>query len=160
MTQSTDGEISFGILFPEGYEFPWGNDKYEGDIREWWLDVNDYEPLFRLYNEQGGFPNGERPASKRINAYYAHEREFEKLHPLPIELVNVCSNNHPIFIVALAGIGDRASRGYPECFNPSDLNVTDEDIAAIVEFCKTYLQSDEMGPLLIPQWYLSSYWGS
>lgn len=34
MSTSTNGEICYGILFEEGYEFPWN----DGEMIEWWED--------------------------------------------------------------------------------------------------------------------------
>jgi len=36
MGVSTDAQISFGVMFPEGYEFPWEKDEYDWDINTWW----------------------------------------------------------------------------------------------------------------------------
>lgn len=45
---STDGEICYGIIFEDGYEFPWDID-HEGDPEMWWIS----EILKLTYNGYG-----------------------------------------------------------------------------------------------------------
>jgi hypothetical protein len=153
MGVSTDGEISYGIAFPEGFYFPWVE---HDDIDDWWLDVSGYKPPFELYDATGNFIGGVRPTSEKISAYYEPRAVFQREHPLPVELVNVCSGNSPIYILALEGTLITANRGYPKAFNPDSLVVTDEQRNTLIEFCKTH-NIDTGG--VEPGWYLSSYWG-
>lgn len=157
MGVSTDGEISYGIAFDEDYSFPWDDEQFEGDIDNWWLDVNGYKPPFELYDEQGEYINGVIPSNEVIKEYFDHQRAFEKDMPaLPVELVNVCSNDYPMYILAVQGIGMIASRGYPKAFDPDSLVVTADQQNALREFCKAHgidIEGNE------PGWYLSSYYG-
>lgn len=154
MGVSTDGEISYGIGFEEGFEFPW--DEHEGDLDDWWLEVNGYKPPFELYDDEGEYINGVRPPQEQFDACYKAEAAFLKEHPLPVELVNVCSGEYPMYIVALKGTVLTVNRGFPKTFDPASLVVTDEQRNALLEFCRTH--SIDTGDLE-PGWYLSSYWG-
>jgi hypothetical protein len=157
MGVSIDGEISYGIAFPEEFEFPWDEDEEsEGDIDNWWLDVNGYKPPFELYDEEGGYIGGSRPPQEHFNACYEAERIFLTEHPLPVELVNVCSHEYPIYIVALKGTVITANRGFPQSFDPASLIVTDEQRNTLIEFCRTH--NIDTGDAE-PKWYLSSLWG-
>lgn len=154
MGVSTDGEISYGILFPEGFSTPWG---YEGqEIEEWWRVVNGYIPPIKIFDETGGYINSIRPSAETIKEYFGARNAFDEAHPCPFEMVNVCSSNNPIYILALKGLGFVAPRGKPKAFDPKRLIVTDEQRATLIDFCKTYdidIEGKE------PAWYLSSYWG-
>lgn len=155
MGVSTDGEISYGIAFEEDFEFPWDGD-HEGDLDDWWLAVNGYKPPFELYDDEGEYINGVRPPQEQFDDCYEAERIFLKDHPLPVELVNVCSREYPMYIVALKGTVLTASRGFPKTFDPASLVVTDEQRNTLMEFCRTH-SINAVG--VEPGWYLSSYWG-
>ena len=102
MSQSTDGQICFGIAFPEGFEFPWGDDS-----EKWWRTINGYKPPFKLYTDDNedyldelGNVTRERP-EKRIDAYYEAQRRWDAKHPFPVLLVNYCSGDYPMWILAV-----------------------------------------------------------
>jgi hypothetical protein len=142
MTTSTDGQICFGVLFEEGYEFPWDEDPWNGNSEAWWRDVNGYKPPFEMYNADGDYLGGVRPSQEKIDAYYAHRREWNKAHaPLPVEEVNVCSGDYPIYILAVPGTVKTAGRGYPV-----EIGVT--DLAVKIDAADAFAT-----------WYLSSFWG-
>lgn len=75
MGQSTDGQISYGIMFEEGHDFPW--EMYE---EEDWMEVNG-----------------------QTNYTYSEQRDYLKKNPLPFESVNVCSGDCPIFLRLVLG---------------------------------------------------------
>jgi len=119
MSTTTDGIICFGIMFEEGYEFPW-EDYCEN---EWWEEKNDSEPF-------------------------------------PFELVNYCSGDCEMWILAIKGTVITANRGYPESFDPKALTVTDVQIKKLTDFCLEYdLEFIRIVNPQYPQWYLCSYWG-
>jgi hypothetical protein len=72
-----------------------------------------------------------------------------------VELVNYCSNEYPMYIIAIDSSCTNARRGYPKEFNPQDLTISDEDRILLIEFCKELGIKFSGGPA----WYLSSYWG-
>lgn len=152
MGQSTDGQICYGFKFDEGHEFPW--DEHD-DIEAWWLDiVHGYKPPFEMYTPEGNYVGGKRWPDEKINEYYVHRNKFEEsLPPLPVKLVNYCSGDYPMYILAVPQSYKEANRGSPEAFDPSELVVTEHQQAALWDFCKTHgIEHDE------PRWWLSSYW--
>ena len=156
MTTSTNGQICYGIALDEDTEFPWDSDEYEGDIDDWWVSgVLGYQPPFKMYNSAGNFINGVEPPKEKVKAYYQDRRDFKARNPkLPIELVNCCSGDYPMWILAVPSSCRSAGRGYPEAFHPSELSVSDDEVAALEEFCDNYdIERDA------PNWWLSSYWG-
>jgi hypothetical protein len=178
MGQSTDGQLCYGIQFHEGFEFPWENYGEE----EWWREVNGYKPPFQLYsddNESGYAPgiktkNGlygrvEVEDEKLVDSYYEHQHEWDEKNPIPVELVNYCSGECAMYIIALKESFKSANRGFPEVINPEELKVTEEQKQKLLDFCNKYLaevieeyNSDEYNEekiVLEPKWYLSSYWG-
>lgn len=159
MGVSTDGQISFGILFDEGYVFPWDiNDsgEFDDDIKVWWRRKQGFRHSFEIYTPEGGYIDGKRPSEERITAYYKERDDFNDAHPLPaVELVNCCSRDCPMYILAIAGSVGACSRGYPQRFQPADLQVTPDQVRELLEFCKAHGIKYEDDPA----WYLSSYWG-
>lgn len=152
MGVSTDGKISYGIEFPEGFYFPWVD---HDDIEDWWLDVNGYKPPFEIYDEEGEYIGGVRPSDETIKAYFESRRIFHEKHPLPVELVNTCSYDYPMYILALKGTVMTANRGFPKTFDPASLT-KGEDPNRLIEFCRTH--NIDTGDKQ-PAWYLSSFWG-
>lgn len=162
MGTSTNGQINFGIPFDEGYEFPWGYEEYEGDWEAWWLyEVCKYEPEFEIFDADGGYIGGVKPSRDVISEYFRHERDFLKNHPLPVNIINYCSGDCPMYMVAIKSKSFSNSRGYPEVFDPATLTVTEEEKESLVDFCKKYCMGGEYDepPEFTPKWYLSSYLG-
>jgi len=151
MGQSTNAEISFGIAFEEDYEFPWSGE--DNDIETWWREQNGFTHSFELFDDEGNYIAGKEPSAELVELYFAEQREFDKRHPLPVELVNYCSGDYPMWIIAVPYVGELARRGYPVTFVPSELTVSDAQVKALVDFCKNVGLEGE------PSWYLSSYWG-
>lgn len=155
MSVSTDGQICFGIALGEGIELPWEDEDGDGYIESWWRDVQGYKPPFEMYNDRGSYIGGVTPSEEKHREYYDHQYAFEKTHPLPVELVNYCSGDYPIYILAVPDSVKCAGRGYPKLFDPAELTVTKAEVDALLEFCADYgIEYDGE-----PQWWLSSYWG-
>lgn len=163
MGVSTDGQLCYGIPFPEGFEFPWGG-KSEST---WWREVNGYKPPFMLYDEDGDYLNGNKPTEDLIDKYYDHQHAWEKANPLPIELVNYCSGDYPMYMIAVKGSLTNNSRGFAQKINPAELVVTDEQKQILLDFIEKYIKGsveeyDEEWSEKIKleaDWYLTSYWG-
>lgn len=132
MGVSSDGEISYGIVFEEGYEFPWDAD-YDGDPEEWWIS----KVLQLIYKD------------------YAEMHAILKDNPLPFQLVNYCSGEYPMYILAVPGTLKSAYRGSPKSFTLDELQVDEEASKKLIAFCEEYgLEGEsEIG------WTLSSYMG-
>lgn len=126
MGVSTDGQICYGWIFEEDYKFPWKN--YEEE--EWWA-------------HQHGF--------KKIGDYIKLQK-WLKENPLPFDVINYCSNEAPMFILAVPGTVLIARRGFPEQIH--DLLFEISKKTHLQNFIKQYNLEPEEGPA----WYLSSFW--
>jgi hypothetical protein len=158
MGVSTDGQICFGVALEEESYLPWHGDEWEGDIEDWWLfEVCGYERPFELFDEVGNYINGVKPDEDKLDEYFALRSAFREKHPMPVELVNCCSGEYPMWIAAVPHSVLSASRGFPLVFNPSDLHsrITSQDVELLGKFCEDYLELTDY----TMQWYLSSYWG-
>lgn len=159
MGVSTDGQLCYGIPFPEGFTFPW--EAYSEE--EWWRKVNNYTPPFQIYNEEGQYLNGIVPTEKQFDIYFDHMQEGDKANPFPIDIANYCSGDSPMYILAVKDTVKSNSRGYPTEIDPATLKVTDEQRKVLLDFIEKYITAnlDDCAelPELEPKWYLSSYWG-
>jgi hypothetical protein len=164
MGVSTDGQLCYGIPFPEGFELPWGDVSED----EWWRQTNGYKPPFMLYNEEGEHLSGVKPPEALFDQYYEHQHEWDKANPFPVEIVNYCSCDSPMYMVAIKGSLKKNNRGFAEEINPSELTVTDEQKQVLLDFIEKYMKEkidehneDEYDEKveLEPKWYLTSYWG-
>lgn len=138
-----------GILCEEDQEFPW--DAYE-DPLVWWREVNGYVPSKECYDERGDvLPE---VTTEDFNAYLKEKRDWGKAHPMPFEMVNYCSDDYPMYILAIPSTVVTARRGYPKdvYFEELDTYTVDQEIA-LSRFCK------EHGIEGSCKWYLSSYFG-
>lgn len=157
MGVSTDGQICYGVILDEDEESPWQDEIFDGDIDEWWVYyILGFKHSFEIYTQAGEYINGVEPSKDRINQYYQEKRDFEQANQkLPVELVNYCSGDYPMYILAIPDTCNSARRGYPEKFNPGKLTVTSEQIQVLLDFCEKYAIKYKGEPA----WYLSSYWG-
>jgi len=157
MSVSTNGQICYGVLLEENSKLPWDNEEFDYDIESWWTyEVLGFKHSFELFDEQGRWIEPRK--SKEIeDKYFQEERDFEDSHEsLPYELVNYCSGDYPMYILAIKKTCMSAKRGYPEKFDLQDMElISQEEDSDLVEFCSKYKLeiADE------PNWYLSSYWG-
>ena len=92
MGASIIGQICFGVLFDEGYPFPWDEEEYDFDIGTWWLKLNNFKPPFP-YDADASRETKER--------YFEYKRDFEKQHPLPVDLIASGSCDYPVYILAI-----------------------------------------------------------
>ena len=153
MGVSTDAKIFYGIAFEDGYEFPW--DGHE-DIEDWWIyGVNCFKHSFELYDADGNYLNGRKPSEEEISRYFGEKISFSKAHPIPVELVNYCSSNYPIYALAVQGTVITTSRGHPEVIDLSSLIVDNEKVDAMLKFCNDH--GIELKRNL--SWILASYYG-
>jgi hypothetical protein len=165
MSETTNGQICFGIPFEEGYEFPWDSlddCTYDG-IDDWWtFAVCDYKPPVEIYDNNGNHINGIEPEQEVLDEYYDSLNAFEDANPCPVEVVNYCHADNPMIILAVPSSVMFAIRGNPLAFDPLKLIVTDKERADLIDFCKEYCYPKDSYynfPEMKPEWYLSSYWG-
>lgn len=151
MGVSTDGRICFGLLFDEGYEFPW--DESEMGIEEWWRDQYDWKPSLTIYDDDGNrLPN---VTEEQVRTYYQEFRDWDAAHPLPVKMINYCSGDYAMYILAIPSTVKSASRGEPVVLSPDlDFVIKPEERQAFLDFIQTH----EIEAEALPAWYLSSYW--
>lgn len=157
MTVSTDGQICYGIPFEEDFEFPWteDGDSDEEALRNWWIyKIHGFKHDFELYDEDGEYLGGKVPSAEEKQRYYGPWQKFVDEHPLPIELVNYCSGDYPMYILAVPRTLKKNARGDAVAFSPGDLVVTEEERSTLIDFCQLY----EIEMPSEPKWYLSSVW--
>lgn len=161
MGVSTDGIIFCGWPLEEDVELPWGacdeDGEYdEGDHEEWWRRISGFENLFQLYNERGEYVGGVRPDDEKIGAYYEHRRKWLEANPIPFEVVNYCSGDYPIYAIALNGTVTTARRGFPQKFDPEEMEI---DLEEADRIRLLFLEHGMHLPDDDPAWHLASYWG-
>lgn len=157
MGVSTDGIICYGMMFDEGDEFPWDAEPWNGDMNDWWRDINGYKPPFEIYNAQGNYIDGVKPPQGKEDEYWEHRKNWDKQNPMPaIELVNYCSYDYSMYILASASTIKRCACGYPEKLEMPDCVTIDaeEHEQLLTDFCEKYgIETKEVW------WYLASFWG-
>lgn len=163
MGQSTDGQICYGILLDDGIEFPWDADEFGGDEEGWWRKISDYKPLHVCFVSDDYAP-GFGKTDPRVGEQFAHERAWLDANPLPFKMVNCCSGDYPIWIIAVPDSFISCYRGEPTKLLQRDEFsgmvctpgvVSWDEVEALIAFCKKH----SIAPDAIPAWYLSSYWG-
>ena len=152
MSISSDGIIAYGYNFPEGFEFPWGND----DIIDWWIDtVHGYKPPFKVFTATGDYL-APKPPQSRIDEYFAHRRNFaDALPKLDVEMVIHCSFDYSMYIMAIPGTNMSVCRGYPEPIPDGFIRHDPEWDRILADFCNKYdikIPGD-------PSWWLTSLYG-
>jgi len=154
MGQSTDGIICYGVYTGEDHPIP-GAEKFDDDVEDWWKDRLGYKPPFEMFDEDGMWIGGKKWPDEKCREYYDHKYAWEKAHPMPFEMVNVCSYDCPMWIICVPGTKTVANRGYPVEINQSILSLMDHLVA--LEQFNDFLK--EVGINEEPRWYLGSFWG-
>ena len=155
MSTSTNGEIAFGVLCEEGTEFPWDDDEFEDDIETWWRSVNGFVDVYQPYTPEGNYAEEWSHGDPRFREYFDKRHAWEADNPLPVDLVNYCHSDVPMYVIAVPGVGLSCSRGYPEVFDPKKLKVSHEQEFKLLQFLAQY-KINYTGE---PAWLLTSYWG-
>ena len=159
MGVSTNGQICYGFMFEEGYEFPWDTDVSEhdeGDIEAWWRGVNNYKnPLFYPFTVDGDYKPDVNKDDPRISEYFTHQGEWMIKNPVPVEEVNYCSGDCPMYILAIPSTVITNRRGTPLVISAMSFLVPEKERIAIIKFMEKYNIVYDNGP----DWFLSSYWG-
>lgn len=150
MGTSTNGQIAYGVLLEEDAILPWESDNGT-DIDDWWLGECGFIPKCQPFTEEGEYAEGFGDNDPRIKEYFKDRREFLKSHPMPFDLVNVCSGEYPIYMLAVPNTLLLANRGYPEKI---DLNKLSQaiDTNELTAFLNKYEIDFGAGF----SWYLSS----
>ena len=153
MVQSTDGQLSYGVVFDEDFEFPWDAEQWEGDIEEWWRDVKGFSnPMYYPFDQEGDYEPGYNCGSPEVGDYFRYRREWLESNPIPIEVVNYCSCDCPQYLLASRHMS--CSRGRPQEVSVEFLRETDEAFQDLAAFLDEYdIKSENEA-----SWWLTSYW--
>lgn len=152
MGTSTNAQLCYGVAFEEGTEFPWG----DGAIEDWWTyTVHGFKHSVELYDGDGNYLNGREPLKAEVNRYYEERRAFDAKHRIPVALVNYCSDDYPMYVVAVRSTVRTAHRGDPTTVDPALLVVADDERAALLKF----FDDHGIEASTVPTWLLTSYWG-
>jgi len=151
MGSSANANICYGIKIRRD-SLPW-KDRY---IKDWWIwDICKYVPTFKIYDDTGNYINGIKPEKSKIDLYYKIKKEFEKLHPIPVEIVcygSLMYDDGTEYIIAV-----KDTRNYADWSNVTEipsLIANENNVQLFKEFCKTYLNIDAE-----PKWLLSACYG-
>jgi hypothetical protein len=153
MGTSTNGQLCYGTAFDEEFEFPWG----DGEIEDWWTyTVHGFKHSFELFDADGNFLNGrEPPKDDEVSRYFEERRVFDASHRIPVELVNYCSGDYPMYAIAVSSTVRTSTRGSPTVVDPASLVVTHDERAELLKFFADHgIEATEP-----PAWLLTSYWG-
>ena len=158
MGMSTDGQICYGIIFEEGFEFPWDVEEYDNNIENWWRHVNNFKPAKEIYTDEGEKIEG--ITKEEVDQYWEEILKWDKENPVPVEVVNYCSYDFPMYILAIQGTVTTNSRGYPQelDFNKLTLSIEPQNYKKFIEFIRQWfpdLSEEERRP----KWWLSSLIG-
>jgi hypothetical protein len=145
-----DGQLSYGIAFDEGFEFPWS--EFE-NIAEWWKLVRGLS-IESIYDDQGDFKPGLSFGSDEVARYYQELRAWEEANPLPVEVVTHFSRDYPMHI--LAALSESARRGYPTAIDTEFITNTAEARQRLLAFLAEF-DIDCGGRE--PEWLLTCYVG-
>ena len=151
MGMNVSASISYGIRFDEGFEFPWDDEKYEGDYETWWEDVLGFKPTFSPWTDKGEYKEGIDHDDPRIDAYYEEKRKWEFDNPFPVEF-NMCGSDECYdMVLSVPGIGIGGDWETPTEIDLSIFTVDQGGIDELIGFCKFYEIEYEEGP----KWYLT-----
>ena len=156
MGTTTNGQICYGLVFEEDHEFPWDMEDFDDGIDDWWKKVKGYKPPHEIYDEHGEYKDGVKPEESVFREYYDHRYDWEKKNPLPIKLVNYCSLDCPMYILAVPNSLITANRGYPTTLSKKEFELSHNEIQGLIDFCHEYNIECDISEIT---WHLSSFWG-
>lgn len=138
MGQSTNGQLCYGVVFEDGYEFPWDAEPFDGDLEEWWRAENGFD-------DTKGYP---------AEGWLEYQKQFDAERPCPAKLINYCSGEYPMYMLAIPSTALTAWRGSPKRMDAlPEMSEADQKAFAL------FLEKYDLKPEGEAGWYLSSYWG-
>lgn len=137
MGVSTNGQICYGFLLTE-QSVPWDLEEYDHEFEFWWLKITGFDTPHEDYSAE----------------WFEARKEHIERTQMP-DLVNACSNDYPLYILALRGTTSIARRGYPSRIAPFPeiSRGAIEHLRKVISDHNLELEEPE------PGWWLSSYWG-
>ncbi len=157
MGNSADASIWYGVVFDADYEFPWsfryeedeeGNEiEIEGtDLETWWDKRHGFDPP-EIETKDGRYD---------FTEYRKYSKEFYNKYPLPVESGYYGSGySWSQEYLCIPKKGASADWGNPESFNPEDLNVSEEEVQKLLDFCRDNGLEYKEGP----GWFISASYG-
>ena len=128
MSQNSYANIWFGAPVVEDAELPWENEMYDGDLADWWADVNNCD--IELDNTVD--------SDSAWDMYFEQMDDWKQRHPMPVQIVNGGSVSCPYWIIAVAGTVKEASLSDPTKLPTNTMRVTQEQAQDAEQFCTFY----------------------
>ena len=157
---SSDGQICYGIEFEDEYEFPWEDEEWNQDIEKWWcFGICGYKPLFKIYDENGEHID-KNISPKKINEYYEQYNNFKKINPMNVDIIQHCTYENSIYIIAVPNTYQYNSRGYAKEIKLREISEKEEN--HVINFCEKYcktISSFDVFPKMELKWLLTSMMG-
>lgn len=158
---SFEALLVFGIPLVEGTDLPWREDPddpaEDDEVKDWWVKETGFEPTVQVWTADGNYLDGFDDDSPEIEQYFVELRAHLKKNPLPVEVVEHCGSEHPMYVLAPPGVVIRA--------NPGDLVSLGEAMAAAIEkgvdhrsvreFARKYFGDDVADADM--KWWLCAY---
>lgn len=125
-------------------------------IEYWWKSVKGYKAPYEIYDEHGEYKDGVKPEESVFREYYDHRHDWEEKNPLPVKLVNYCSLECPMYILAVPNSLITANRGCPTSLSKKEFELSNDEIQVLIDFCQDYNIECDISEMT---WHLSSYCG-
>ena len=145
---SSDGILVFGVDF---------GSEQEEDVPKWLIDFmgthDDGDGFDDAVAKEAGIPAYDHGATEDEKT--EHWRRYrEAVAACPVEQVLHCSYDYAMVILAVRGTVKRASRGYPQTIEASELEVSALDITRFRDWIREHGGDD-----VTPTWILTSVYG-
>jgi len=176
MGVSTNAQLCFGVALPEIDDdlLPWHTED-NWDVTDWWRKLNGCPqsdvPWDIKEGDMGYFsiwPDGRKVTDLERKSFYDQRDAWDREHPCPVEEVSHCSDDYPMYILAVPGTVTVARRGYTETIECLPL-VSAEKLLPFYALLQKHVAPliedwlDENGEIDTTEWaahwILSSFWG-
>lgn len=111
-------EISYGVKFGNGYEFPWDKEEFNNDIIEWWF--------------------------KEVLKVTQYSRIFYESNLPPVKLVQYAHSD--CFILAIPSTVIQCEDCFPYHFKSNDLTFSEEQQLSLIDFIEKYITEKHQTP--------------
>ena len=127
MSNTAEASIVFGVGLVDDQKLPWGDfsdyeTDFDGDIDEWWRRTNGFETKFDLFTQD----------------YRKEIRDWDDLHPLPVDLLIGGHHETQHYLLAVTGGGQSGDWSSPTIITMAKLFVTTAQIRLLTCFASKY----------------------
>src|SRR5215217_6023399 len=148
---STDGILFYGYHLPEGAEVPWDNEEHPL-----------YEHLEDQWDKWFAYKRGLE--IRYGESSYSWDAICSLEESLPVEIGIHCSDQVPMYYIAVKGSVVTASRGYPENVDRMVVRSVTHENSGWDKAIKDFVKEFEIPPPGVDEaseigWWLASYWG-